>query len=65
MAPPKDYEKHSLYTNTTLMALDNELLLNAINRLIHSSRLKLVVHPKGGQCLLYVSEEKARQVSVK
>ncbi len=60
-APPKDFERDNLNNNPALKALDSALLLNAINRLINSSRLKLTSHPKGGQCLVYVSEEKARQ----
>jgi len=61
MAPPKDYEKHNLYSNAALSSLDQEQLLQAIQRLLNSSRLKLVSHLRGGQCMMYVSEEKARQ----
>jgi hypothetical protein len=61
MPPPKDFEMNSLDTNPVLKTLDAQLLLVCINRLIHSSRLKLTSHAKGGQCLMYVSEEKARQ----
>jgi hypothetical protein len=30
MAPPKDYEKHNLNSNTALSSLDPEVLLQAI-----------------------------------
>ena len=61
--PPKDYEKHNLYSNTALSSLDEDLLLQAIQRLLDNSRLRLVEGPhlKGGQCMKYVSEEMARQ----
>ncbi len=60
-AAPKEYEQNSLYNNPQLNSLPKDLLVQAVNSLLQSSRLKLVEHPRGGQCLQYVSEELAKQ----
>ncbi|MGB1596152.1 MAG: hypothetical protein ACPIOQ_25550 [Promethearchaeia archaeon] len=60
MSPPREYEEHSLYSNKQLKKLDQDLMMQAMQRLLKSSRLKLVMHPKVGQCMVYVSEAQAK-----
>ena len=55
MKAPQDV--HSLYEHAVLSSLDQNLLLQAIQSLLHSSRLELVAHPDGGQLLEYISQE--------
>jgi DNA-directed RNA polymerase III subunit RPC6 len=59
--PPKEYEKNCLYNNPQLNSIPKELMVQAVNSLLNTSRLKLVEHQRGGQCLRYVSEELAKQ----